>query len=106
MAKRSKYNAVKVTIDGFTFDSKKEARRYSELKLLERAGEIANLELQPLFPCIVNGKKVCAYIADFAYLNNDGVRIVEDVKGFKTSIYRLKKKLVEALHHNVKITEI
>lgn len=107
MTKRtSKYAAIRTEVNGIMFASKREAKRYSELCLLERAGEIASIELQPKFPCVVNGQKVCTYIADFAYLNSQGSRIVEDVKGFKTPMYRLKKKLVEALYPNVKIVEI
>lgn len=75
-----------------------EARHYSELKLREHAGEIVNLELQPKFECIVNGKKICTYIADFRYeLTGSGFQETVDVKGMKTTVYKLKKKLVEAL---------
>jgi hypothetical protein len=72
--RKSKYAAIPTIVDGIRFASKKEARRYTELKLLERAGEITCLELQPKFPCVVNGKKVCTYIADFAYLDDSGER--------------------------------
>jgi len=106
MKRASKYAAIKTEVDGLVFASKKEAKRYSELRLLERAGEIAALELQPKFPCVVNGQKVCVYIADFAYLNAQGSRVIEDVKGMKTRVYRIKKKLVEALYPNVKIVEV
>lgn len=101
---RSKYNAVKTEIDGFTFDSKKEAARYVELKFYEAANYIEDLELQPRFPCVVNGKKVCEYRADFKY-TQDGQTIVEDVKGHKTDVYRIKKKLVEALY-GIEIKEL
>lgn len=99
----SKYHAIKTEVDGFVFDSKAEARRYSELKLLEKVGEIKDLQLQPPFPVFVNGKLICHYIADFSY-HEKGKYIVEDVKGVKTPVYRLKKKLVEALY-NITITE-
>ncbi len=102
--KRSKYNAVKTAVDGITFASKAEAKRYGELKLLERACQIANLKLQPVYECVVNGKLVCKYVADFRYTTPYGFT-VEDVKGMKTPVYRLKKKLVEALH-GITITEI
>ena len=96
----SKYRAVKTTVGDITFDSKREAARYQELMLLLRAGAIRNLELQVPFKCVVNGRKICAYRADFIYF--DGLdRIVEDVKGYRTREYVLKKKLVEALF-NVK----
>ncbi len=103
--KRHKYNAVKTTVDGITFDSKKEARRYSELKLLEKAGHIRNLELQPKYRCEIDGKLICTYKADFRYFTDER-KVVEDVKGMKTPIYRLKKKLVEALFPGTTITEI
>lgn len=99
---RSKYNAKKVTIDGITFDSKKEAARYQELKLMERAGLIKDLELQPEYELIAayrrqDGKHIQAirYRADFRYLDlRTSKRIVEDVKGMKTQVYLIKKKLL------------
>jgi hypothetical protein len=102
--KPSKYKAVKTVVDGITFDSKKEAKRYTQLILEERIGAIRLLELQPRFDVVVNGKKICYYKADFAYYR-DGVRIIEDVKGKKTDVYILKKKLVEAIY-GITITEI
>ena len=110
----TKYRAIKTVVDGITFDSKKEAKRYSELKIMEKAGIIATLRLQPEFKCMVKGKKVCTYKADFEYLMVDeegpdgqiGYYIVEDVKGFKTPVYRLKKKLVEACYPGTVIKEI
>jgi len=101
----TKYSAIPTFIDGIRFASKAEARRYSELKILERAEKITHLELQPKFTCIVNGTKVCTYIADFAYFT-DKTRVIEDVKGVKTPVYKLKKKLVEALCPGVTITEV
>jgi len=106
MVRKSKYAAIPTVVDGIRFASKREARRYGELRLLERAGEIASLELQPTFPCVVSGAKVCTYIADFAYTSEAGKRVVEDVKGVKTPVYRLKKKLVEAIYQNVTIVEV
>ena len=110
----TKYRAIKTVVDGITFDSKREANRYSELLLMEKAGIIASLRLQPEFKCMVNGKKVCTYKADFEYLMVDdigpqgqiGYYIVEDVNGFKTPVYRLKKKLVEACYPGTVINEI
>ena len=64
---RSKYKAVKTTIDGITCDSKKEAKRYTELKLLEKSGHITHLELQPEYQITINGAKICKYKADFRY---------------------------------------
>lgn len=105
MAFRNKYRAIKTEVDGITFDSKREAARYMELVLLERAGEISRLELQPKYDCVVNGKKICTYKADFRYFDANG-SVVEDVKGMKTPVYRLKKKLVEALYPGVTIQEV
>lgn len=93
-----KYNARKTVVDGITFDSKKEARRYSELKLMEKAGDIYNLELQPRF--LLQDKfrykgepfRKVEYIADFRYTDKTGATVVEDVKGYKTETYNLKKK--------------
>lgn len=97
--KRSKYNAVKTKVDGIVFDSIKEAARYKELRLLEKAGEIKELELQPKFQLqeafTLDGKRhrEILYIADFMYKDKGGVTVVEDVKGYKTDVYALKKKL-------------
>lgn len=100
-----KYRAKPTEVDGVRFASKAEARRYCELKLLVQAGEIRNLELQPAFPIVIEGVRVTTYIADFAYFGG-GKRVIEDVKGFKTDVYALKKKLVEAMYPGVKIIEI
>jgi hypothetical protein len=101
----NKFRAVKTVVDGVTFASKAEARRYGELRLMERAGDISRLELQPKFPVRVNGVLVCTYVADFAYFTASQ-RVVEDVKGVKTPVYRLKKKLVEAAYPGVTIIEV
>ena len=100
MTYRSKYKAKKVVVDGITFDSKKEARRYKELKLLERAGVIKDLVLQPSFLLQDKFKykdkteHKIKYIADFKYLDTKtGKTVVEDVKGYKTDVYKLKRKL-------------
>jgi hypothetical protein len=103
--KNNKYGAVKTTVDGIVFDSKREAVRYMELMVLQKNGQISRLELQPKYDCIINGKKICTYRADFRYFTKDR-RIVEDVKGVKTPVYILKKKLVEALYAGVIIQEI
>lgn len=103
-----KYGNVKVEVDGYVFDSKAEAHRYSELKILESAGLIKDLELQPVFLCEVNQRLVCKYIADFRYKTDNALgwkTVTEDVKGMKTREYRIKKKLVEALF-NITITEV
>jgi hypothetical protein len=114
--KRSKYGNVKVTIDGHTFDSKREALRYQELRVLEAAGKISHLELQPTFklycgqtPIKFASGRHATYKADFAYFDYsraERLRVVEDVKGFKTDVYKLKKAIVEACYPGVKIVEI
>ena len=94
----SKYSNKKTVIDGVTFDSKKEASRYLDLRLLEQFNKIKNLELQPKYSFEMNGVKICTYRADFRYIDKDGNEIIEDVKGYKTSMYRLKKKLMRAFY--------
>lgn len=100
MSTRSKYHNIKVELDGVRFDSKKEAQRYQELLIMEKANLIVNLTIHPEFKIEMNKHKICKYIADFSYLQynipNDTKFIVEDVKGVKTSVYRLKKKLMLA----------
>ena len=110
----NKYFNKKVIVDGIKFDSKKEPTRYEQLKILKRAGMIRDLELQPLFvlqEAYTNnkGEKVRAitYKADFIYFDKYLDRyIVEDVKGFKTDVYKLKKKLFEYQYPNLTIEEI
>lgn len=99
----NKYRNQKVTIDGITFQSLKEGGRYRVLKLLVKAKEIKDLELQKKFelqPAYTNanGKRIRAinYLADFYYYDNKlGCYVVEDVKGFRTKEYLLKKKMFE-----------
>lgn len=101
----SKYGAKPTIVSGIRFASKREAARYGELKNLERAGIITHLELQPRFPLIVNGAVVCTYVGDFRYLEG-GKSVTEDVKGFKTSEYKLKRKLLLATHPGIDHREI
>lgn len=96
----SKYRNRITILDGVEFDSAKEARRYAELRLLERAGQIQNLQRQVPFLLIpkqeIDGKVVerpCVYKADFTYTEN-GVEVVEDTKGVKTKEYIIKRKLM------------
>lgn len=103
--KKSKYRAVKTEVDNVMFASKKEAARYRALKAMVKAGLITELKLQPEFKVIVEGKKICTYKADFTYLNENSEWVIEDVKGMKTPVYRLKKKLVEAIY-DIDIVEI
>lgn len=114
--RRSKYGNRKTVVDGITFDSKKEANRFKELQLLERAGKITALQRQVKYVLIPTqrefsneiykkgahqghfkpGKvleKECSYIADFAYIQ-DGAYVVEDTKGVRTEAYKIKRKLM------------
>ena len=95
-----KYKNKKTVVHGFTFDSKKEAMRYLELSQLANNGTITNLQLQPKLDLVVNGQKIGFYRGDFGYIEN-GVRKIEDVKSpytAKLPVYRLKKKLIKAIH--------
>ena len=95
---RVKYRNVKtVCAHVHRHDSKKEAARCDGLHLMQSAKEISDLRQQPTFLIEVNGHKVCKYKADFAY-KQDGEQVVEDVKGIRTSTYRLKAKLLRATH--------
>lgn len=96
--KRMKYRNVKSVIDGITFDSKKEAAYYAKLKLLKLAGEVTEYELQPKYYLVVNGVKWGFYKADFKVTWKSGLTRIVDVKGMKTSVYQLKKKLVKAIY--------
>jgi hypothetical protein len=97
-ARQSKYGAIKTEVDGIVFHSKGEAGRYQELKLLLHAGEITDLHLQEKYELKVAGVLICNYIADFVYETPDGEVVVEDFKGVRTEAYRLKKKLMLAVH--------
>jgi hypothetical protein len=107
--KAPKYKNIKTTVDGIVFDSAKEARRYGELKLLQRGRQISGLQVQPSFPIVINGVKVCTYKADFRYVTDTphvrGLVVIEDVKGMQTPVYRLKKKLMLAVH-GISVVEI
>lgn len=105
---RNKYSNKKITIDGLKFDSKKEGKRYTELKLLEAAGEITNLEMQKRFEIIPKqaGERASNYIADFVYYDfNKQRKVIEDVKGFKTDVYKLKRKLVKLKYPDYEFIE-
>ena len=101
----SKYRAIKTEVDGIKFDSKKEAKIYSELKLLERAHEISNLQLQVPYVLIEKSKygRQIKYVADFVYEEN-GKTVVADAKGMRTDVYKLKKRLM-AEKYGIEILE-
>lgn len=107
MNRKNKFNAKRTLVDGISFHSKKEAERYKILSLLESQGRISNLRLQPRIPLMVNGKKIGHYVADFEY-ELSGKNIIEDVKSIatKTSVYKLKKKILETYDPPIEITEI
>lgn len=95
----SKYHSKKETVDGITFASRKEASRYRQLKLMEKAKAIQGLAMQVKFPLIKkseHGREI-KYVADFVYYE-DGHLVVEDVKGYRTDVYKLKKRLMAELY--------
>lgn len=104
--RRNKFHAQKTVIDGEKFDSRAEAKRWQELKLLERAGEITHLERQPVFRfvcacgCEVKTSRgsIAKYTADFQYRDKQGNRHVEDVKGIITEAAKLRIAVAEALY--------
>lgn len=108
---RTKYSNRKSTINGFTFDSKREADRYRELLRLQNAGAITGLQRQVKYQLIpsqkIDGKvaeRAVNYVADFVYVR-DGETVVEDVKGVKTPQYIIKRKLMLWIHH-IRINEV
>lgn len=124
----SKYHAEKITVNGITFDSKKEARRWLELTALEQAGKIHDLRRQVKYLLIPEQRercaeryksgpkkgqfkpgrvleRECAYYADFDYYTEDGTHVVEDVKGMRTKEYRLKRKLL-LYTYQIRISEV
>lgn len=126
-AKTNKYNAKKVSVDGIEFDSKKEARRYQELLLLQKSGEIYLLERQKVYELlpaqrepdtvgkrggVIKGKlleRAVEYVADFVYTDKNGKTVVEDVKGFREggayAVFVLKRKLM-LYRYGIKIIEV
>lgn len=104
----NKYRNKKVQVDMYVFDSIRESQRYKELKLLERAGTITDLELQPRFllqdSFNKNGRtfRKIEYVADFKYIEN-GKTIVEDVKGMQTDVFKLKHKIFEKVYPDLEL---
>lgn len=114
MKKGSKYGNRKISFNGMVFDSRKEFNRYGELMLLQRAGRIKDLQRQVPYVIIPPQKdgrgrvifRETKYIADFVYFDRDRNRwVVEDVKGVKTEVYRIKKKLM-FLQHGLLVEEV
>lgn len=101
-----KYRNRKTEVDGLQFDSIKEGARWKQLRLMEKQGIIKNLERQVKYEIIPKTDKfrACNYIADFVYILN-GQTVVEDVKGMKTQVYLMKKKLMYA-KYGIEIKEV
>ena len=110
LLKESKYKNKKTIVNGIEFDSKKEANRYQELLLMQRAGIITDLKMQVPYTLVpafnLNKKRYRAmnYVADFVYKENDQ-EIVEDTKGYRTEVYKIKKKLM-AYIYQIEIREV
>ncbi len=115
-ARSSKYGNRRIIVGGETFDSEREYRRYCELKLLEQAGEIKNLARQEKFVLIPTQRireqlieKECSYRADFTYWEETAEgcwqKVVEDAKGCRTEVYKIKKKLMLWVH-GIRIREV
>lgn len=110
--KRSKYKNKKATVDNIVFDSQKEALRYCELKILEKAAQISQLRTQVVFELapsvVIQGRKrpPLRYVADFVFLDNGtGKYVVEDAKGYRTEGYRIKRHLLKHIH-GIDIVEV
>jgi len=109
----NKYHAKKTIVDNITFDSKKEAGRYGELRILERAGEITDLVCQPVYVLqegfIYRGRKIqpITYRADFSYSEKHTVfldkwiDVVEDVKGVQTQLFKVKAKMFKRIYPEI-----
>ena len=96
----NKYRNKPTVVEGIKFPSMKEAGRYAELRILEKAGRIRNLDRQVVFVLEIQGQKICSYRADFVYeeyAHEAWTRVVEDSKGMTPPVYRLKKKLMKAI---------
>ena len=113
MEKRAKYNAKPVDQDGYHFDSQAEARRFRELALMQEAGEIWNLEIHvryPILDAFIRDGKVergAYFEADFVYFDRESkCTIVEEIKGFKTQLYILKRKMFLSKYPHLKFIEI
>jgi hypothetical protein len=92
-----KYRNKPTVVDGYKFLSMLEAKRYRELKLMEKSGEVADLEVHPRFPLFVGAHHICTYEADFRYTDvKRGTIHIEDTKGVRTALFILKKKLMKA----------
>jgi hypothetical protein len=96
--KPHKHHAKPVKVDGHQFDSTVEAMRYGTLAILQRAGQITELVVHPVYPITINKQRVCVVELDFSYRDEKGLPRVEDVKGQDTPMSKLKRKMVEAAY--------
>lgn len=107
--KRSKFGNIPTVVDGIRFDSKKEAGAFLTLSALQKGGAIRDLETKTpscRYPLRINGVLICTYVADFRYYDVQKQQmVVADAKGFRTPVYKLKKKLMLALY-NIVIFEL
>jgi hypothetical protein len=111
--KRSKYGNKKTTVDGHEFDSKAEAARYQELRMLEVTGAISGLRIHPVYELLPtfkdgdgNTHKAIKYEGDFSYINADGELICEDVKGVETDVFKIKRKLLAYYRPDVRLVVV
>lgn len=104
--KRRKYGNKPTIVDGIKFDSAREAKRWQELKLLERAGHICALQRQVVY-CLAQSVKIAGekrarpmmrYTADFVYMNGHARPVVEDAKGFSDKAFRMRQHLMKSVH--------
>lgn len=111
--KKGKYKSQKTEIAGIVFDSKREAKRYAELRILEEAGEISDIKRQIRYELIPRQtddagrviERACEYKADFVYKTKDGQTVVEDTKGIRTTAYIIKRKLM-LYRYGIRIHEV
>ena len=103
--RQNKFNAKKTLVDGILFHSAAEASRYKALKILEKFGHIKRLKLQVPLVFTIKEQSIFTYYADFTYVTEADEFIIEDVKGMRTPVYKLKKKLIEA-KFGIKINEV
>lgn len=101
---RNKFRNIPTEVDGIRFASKREAKRWSELLIMQRAGYLTDLQRQVRFPLDVNGIPICHYVADFTFQRN-GQLVVEDSKGVRTPEFKLKAKLMKACHQ-IEVVEV
>ena len=106
MKRPNKYGNQFTIVDGIRFDSKAEAKRWGELKLLERANQISELERQYRFKLAIGEQLIATYVADFRYFDRAKSEwVVEDVKGVRTAEFKIKARLMKALHR-VEVVEV